>query len=110
MRTSRALACTALLSILASPAWSYCSAPRPPSTMMKPDKPRKPTVPYCVNEFTSKHTCETYQIDAYNSEVEAYNGRLRTYRSEIESYVQELQNFVKEAERFAICEIESLQD
>jgi|TARA_B100001093_G_C26187341_1_gene742417 hypothetical protein len=65
------------------------------------NKPSKPSVPYCINEYNNTHTCDDYTISSYNSDISSYN-------YDVESYVRELENFVRDAQNYANCEIRSL--
>ena len=40
---------------------------------MLESKPTKPSVPYCVNEWSNTHTfCDDWTINSYNRDVENY--------------------------------------
>ena len=75
---------------------SFCYEPSPPWS-----KPSKPTVPWCVDEWTNTHTCSDWEIDNYNYEVQNYN-------SAVQNYIYDLQNYLYEAEDYVNCEINSL--
>ena len=77
-------------------AYTFCMEPSPPFS-----KPSKPSVPYCVNEFSGTHTCDDYTISSYNNSIRSYN-------YEVENYVNALQRYVSEASDYANCEIRNL--
>ena len=83
---------------LVNAAYSFCSAPSEPGIF---SRPTKPSVPFCVNEFTRTHTCDSWEISSYNS-------ALRSYQYEVESYVSDLQRYVDDARAYAECEIRNL--
>ena len=84
----------------------YCSKPSVPS--FYDQKPIKPSVPFCVNDFMKTHTCDDFTISQYNSEVETYNSRLRSYNSSVEIYIAELNRYVRKARDYAQCEVDNL--
>lgn len=79
-------------------AAAFCYQPSPPSTL---SKPRKPSVPWCVNEWNRTHTCDSWEINNYNSAVERYN-------RDVEDYIHDLQRYVDDAVEYAKCEIGTL--
>lgn len=85
--------------ITSGAAHALCYEPDPPSRSYKPSKP---IVPFCVNEWNNTHTCDEWQISAYNSDV-------MTYNSEIDDYVRRLRLYLSEAEEYVRCEIRSLE-
>ena len=93
---------------LTSKAFSWCSEPMAPSVPSSWSKPTKPSVPYCVNEWSNTHTCDDWTINSYNSDVDYYNSQLQSYRYDVDNYVRELQNFANEAAAYANCEIRNL--
>ena len=87
-----------LLLLMPAQSYAYCSEPSPPSSY---SKPTKPSVPWCVNEFSRTHTCADWEIQSYYNDVENYN-------REVESYIRRLKDYVDDAGRYANCEIRSL--
>jgi hypothetical protein len=85
-----------LFSTTTPSAFAYCMEPTAPYR-----KPTKPTVPFCVNEFTNTHTCDDWQIDTYNSEIDTFN-------FEYPRYVKALNLYLDEAVAYAQCELDSL--
>ena len=79
-----------------SNVYSWCTTPLPPSY-----KPYKPSVPWCVNEWNNTHTCDDWEIEAYNDSINTYN-------YEVEIFIMELQNYLDAARTYANCEIETL--
>ena len=77
--------------------YAYCSQPSAPYF-----KPSKPTVPFCVNEWSNTHTCDDFTIQNYNNNLESY-------RYEVQNYVIELQRYVDNAVAYANCEIDNLE-
>lgn len=96
------------LSSTTSAAWAgiYCTEPRAPS--FYDTKPKKPDVPYCINEFSHTNTCSNYTISAYNSDVDAFNDKLRSYRANANSYIYQLNNYLSETKDYANCEANHL--
>lgn len=76
---------------------AFCIAPSPPFG----GPPSKPRAPYCVNEYSRTHTCDNWEIDAYENE-------LRNYRYDIERFVDDLQDYLREAQDYVNCEIRNL--
>ena len=75
-------------------AYAFCSppsAPQPPSTFGKPDKP---STPFCINEIMRTHTCSEWEISSYRNDMD-------NYRSELEDYVQKLKYYAREAQSFS---------
>ena len=89
-------------------AYAYCSAPFTPSNWNRPTKPMKPSVPFCVNEYSNTHTCDEWTINSYNNDVDYYNSQLQSYSYDVDDYVRKLQNFVNDAQEYANCEIRNL--
>lgn len=77
--------------------YAFCSAPSLPYF-----KPTKPSVPFCVNQFTKTHTCDSWTINSYNSAI-------RTYNYEVDNYINELNRYVRAASDYAKCEASNLQ-
>jgi hypothetical protein len=78
-------------------AMAFCSEPSAPW-----GKPSKPTVPYCVNEYTNTHTCSDWEIDNYYSDLESYS-------YDVQSYIRQLNDYIDEAVEYAQCEVNSLE-
>jgi hypothetical protein len=83
-------------------AYSYCSTPVPPTFYEA--KPLKPSVPFCVNEYTHESTCDEYTLQNYNQEVDDYNLRLRSYHDAANTYINQLNSYVEQAVAYAKCE------
>ena len=82
--------------IITADAKSWCFEPSTPYS-----KPNKPSVPFCINEFSRTHTCSAFILNSYNSDIEAYN-------RDVNNYIRDLQNYVDDAFDYAECEIRSL--
>ncbi len=95
-----------IFSVNFASAGMYCSEPTAP--IFYETKPSKPSVPYCVNEYSGTHTCDDFTIQNFNSEVETYNSRLRSYQSSAEYYITELNQYVRDAQAYAHCEASNL--
>tara|TARA_B100001027_G_scaffold192960_1_gene148019 strand:+ start:168 stop:416 length:249 start_codon:yes stop_codon:yes gene_type:complete len=80
-------------------------APSVPSSW---SKPTKPSVPYCVNEWSNTHTCDDWTINSYNRDVENYRYEVESYQRELQYYVDEAQRFLNDAYDYANCEIRNL--
>ena len=78
-------------------ALAYCYEPSAPY-----NKPQKPYVPYCVNEWAGTHSCDDWEINNYYAELESYN-------YEVQSYINQLNNYIEEAVEYAKCEAASLE-
>ncbi len=86
-----------IMTIFTNELHAYCSEPRVPYF-----KPTKPSVPFCVNEFTKTHTCDSWTINSYNSAIRSYN-------YEVDNYIDELNRYVRAASDYAKCEASNLQ-
>lgn len=84
----------------------FCTAPNAPS--FNDTKPRKPSVPYCINEYSHTSTCDEYTTSIFNSEVDQYNSNIQRYRSDADSYISELNSYLKKAKSYADCEADNL--
>ena len=93
---------------LTSKAFSWCSEPMAPSVPSSWSKPTKPSVPYCVNEWSNTHTCDDWTINSYNRDVENYRYEVESYQRELQYYVDEAQRFLNDAYDYANCEIRNL--
>lgn len=89
-------------------ARAYCSEPMAPSPPRSYAKPTKPIAPFCVNEFTRTHTCDDWQIRAYNTEIEIYRSDVEDYVRKLKWYVQEAATFADQALSYAKCEVNDL--
>jgi len=87
---------------------AWCSEPMAPSAPSSWNKPTKPHVPYCVNEWNNTHTCDDWTITSYNNDLQTYNYEIENYQRELQYYVEEAQRFVNEAYDYANCEIRNL--
>jgi hypothetical protein len=85
-----------LLTLFTNDLYAYCSHPSVPY-----NKPTKPNVPFCVNEFAGTHTCDSWTINSYNSAV-------RNYKYEVDAYIEELNRYVRAASNYAQCEASNL--
>jgi hypothetical protein len=85
-----------LLTVVQSAA--YCSEPSAPYS-----KPIKPTVPYCVDRYAKTHTCDSWEIDSYNSAISSFN-------YDYDRYVRALKTYLDEAVEYAQCELKKLED
>lgn len=99
-----------LMMVLLLPALvsAYCSspsAPDPPGTYERPDKP---SVPYCINTFSNTHTCSQWEIDSYKSALQQYKYDVEDYIRKLQNYVDEANDFVNEAVDYANCEIRNI--
>ena len=77
--------------------YAFCTAPSPPYF-----KPVKPSIPFCVNQFTKTHNCDSWTINSYNSAI-------RNYNYEVDNYIEELNRYVRAASDYAKCEASNLQ-
>ena len=90
-------------------ALAFCyepDAPDPPSSFLKPTKP---SVPWCVDEYSMTHTCDDWEIDSYNSDLQSYRYEVENYVNQLEMFVAEAQSFYSESVDYANCEIRSLE-
>jgi len=99
---------TILILMFPANAFSFCSDPLAPSPPSNWNKPSKPSVPFCVNEFTNTHTCDDWEISNYNNEIENYRRDLEDYQRELQDYVDQANRFANDAYRYAECEINSI--
>ena len=90
---------TIIFLCMAAPKFVYAFCIEP--SISSWNKPSKPSVPYCINEYNNTHTCDDYTISSYNNDISSYN-------NDVESYVRELNDYVREAQNYANCEIRNL--
>ena len=88
--------------------FAWCSEPMAPSVPSNWNKPSKPLVPFCVNEWNNTHTCDDWTISSYNSDLDRYRYELEDYQRELQNYVNDAQYFANEALSYANCEIRNL--
>ena len=88
--------------------FAWCSEPMAPSAPSNWNKPSKPSVPFCVNEWNNTHTCDDWTISSYNSDLQRYRYELEDYQRELQNYVNDAQYFANEALNYANCEIRNL--
>ena len=88
--------------------YAFCSEPMTPSPPSSWNKPSKPTVPFCVNEFSNTHNCDDWTIRSYNNDIENYRREIQNYQSELQDYVNDANRFASQAYDYANCEIRSL--
>lgn len=82
----KCLAYTVSMSLLSVVnAYAFCHEPTAPSS---PGTYSRPSVPYCMSGFATsgRHSCKSYEVEAYKSEVEAYIEKLQSFASEAERY------------------------
>jgi hypothetical protein len=94
------------LSLSAVTAWAYCSEPS--ASLSLPDAPSysKPSVPYCLSsfKFSGEHTCDEWEISAYQRAVNQYVQELQEYSDEAAAVAREAVDYAQEAAEFAQCE------
>ena len=88
--------------------FAWCSEPMAPSVPSNWNKPSKPSVPFCVNEWNNTHTCDDWTISSYNSDLQRYRYELEDYQRKLQNYVNDAQYFANEALNYANCEIRNL--
>ena len=88
--------------------FAWCSEPMAPSAPSNWNKPSKPSVPFCVNEWNNTHTCDDWTISSYNSDLQRYRYELEDYQRKLQNYVNDAQYFANEALNYANCEIRNL--
>ena len=88
--------------------FAWCSEPMAPSAPSSWNKPTKPSVPFCVNEWNNTHTCDDWTITSYNNDLQNYRYDVENYQRELQYYVDEAQRFVNDAYEYANCEIRNL--
>ena len=71
-------------------ALAYCYEPSAPY-----NKPQKPYVPYCVNEWAGTHSCDDWEINNYYAELESYNYEVQSYINQLNKYIEEAVEYVK---------------
>lgn len=97
-----------LLLPTASNSWGYCYEPDAPDPPASYQKPTKPSVPWCVDEYSRTHTCDDWEIDSYNSDLQRYRYEIDDYVNQLEMFVAEAQAFYSDSIDYANCEIRSL--
>ncbi|WP_228866183.1 hypothetical protein [Roseibium aggregatum] len=107
--SKRGLLSAAALLMTVNSAFAFCSepslyesAPDAPGSFYKPD------VPYCLSQYkwTSKHTCDQWEIDSYISDVNDYIRKLNDYADEARDFAEAATNFANDAIDYAECEAE----
>lgn len=99
------------LLLTATPAMSYCFEPSfsesPPGA---PGSYDKPDVPYCLSgyAYSGKHTCDTWELEAYKDEVSDYIDSLNDYLSQAASFAQLANSYAVEVRAYAECEAEEV--
>ena len=101
---------TVIVIVLFTPTYvlAYCSEPMAPSAPSTYSIPSKPSVPFCVNEFSNTHTCDDWEIDSYNSDLERYRYEVDDYQRSLQSFVNDAGDFARESLDYANCEIRNL--
>ena len=92
----RILNSIAFLLLSSVQSWAYCSEAS--FSESGPDAPgsyEEPNIPYCLQEYkwSGKHTCEDYEIQAYENDVEDYIRKLRDYVSEASNFSSSANSF-----------------
>ncbi len=105
--TIRIRAAFCLGGLLAGPALAAsCTPPLPPPAEARPDKPKRPEKPACLD---AKGGCPGWEAYSFNDAVKAYNAQLQVYRPLAEAYLQRLNAYVKSSSDYAHCEAKALQ-
>lgn len=102
----RILLPSVLLLSMSSAAWAYCSEPS--ASISLPDAPSlsKPRVPYCLSDFrfSGEHTCDEWEVSAYQRAVDQYVGELQEYMDEAANAARDAANYAEEVAEYARCE------
>lgn len=96
----------ALALLLSGPAAASCTAPTPPPTGERPEKPALPQKPACLD---AKGGCPGWEAYTYNDQIKAYNAQIQAFRPLAEAYLKKLNAYVKAANDYAQCEVKTLQ-
>ena len=88
------------------PAVAACTPPVPPAADARPEKPKLPDKPACLD---AKGGCPGWEAYSYNDAIKAYNAQAQLFRPLAEAYVQKLNAYVKASGEYANCEVKSLQ-
>lgn len=86
-------------------AGAFCSEPSfSGSPTDAPGTFEEPDVPYCLQDYrwSGRHSCEDYEIDAYQNDVDEFLRKLNSYTNEVVSFANEASNF-SEASSYARC-------
>jgi hypothetical protein len=92
-------------------AFAFCSEPSfSESEPTSPGSWARPDVPYCLSEFawSGEHSCDSWEIDAYQREVREYVTSLANYADEARRFAEEAISFSNEVGSYANCEIDSV--
>lgn len=101
----------AILLSSASTAWASCYEPSVSlSTPPAPGSYSKPDVPYCLRDlrFSGQHSCDAWEIDAYQREVNQYVEELQSYLNEAAEVASKAARYAEEADAYARCEAEEV--
>ena len=94
--------------VTAPGAWAFCYEPYAPDPPSSYQKPTKPSIPWCVDEYSRTHTCDDWEIDSYNNDLQKYRYEIDDYVNQLETFVAEAQAFYSSSIDYANCEIKSL--
>ncbi len=108
-RFAKTVVTLALISLLPSTAWAYCSEPSVPDVPSTYNRPSKPSAPYCVDTFSNTHTCDDWEIDNYNSELSRYRDEVEEYIRKLRYYVSKAETYYSEAVSYAQCEANNIE-
>lgn len=102
---------TAILVSVSSQVWAYCYEPSARlSVPSSPSSFTRPSVPYCLSSyrFSGEHTCDQWEIDAYQRDVNEYVEQLQQYMNEAAEVARKAASFAEEAGEYARCEAEEV--
>lgn len=88
--------------------YAYCAEPITPLLPSSWNRPSKPSVPFCVNEYTRTHTCDEWTINMYERDVENYNSEVSRYARELQEFVDNVGFYSRQAYEYAECELRLL--
>ncbi len=79
---------------------------KPDHDCRKPNKPAKPTEPFCV----TTRSCSEWEISSYRLEIEAYNQEVETYNYQVDQYVDCINDFIDKQKEAAEVHLEAARE
>lgn len=91
-------------------ASAFCTAPLAPTPPVTWNKPTKPSVPYCINEYARTHTCSDWEIESYRSDMNRFRNEVSDYIAELQRYISAVNLYADQAVSYAVCEADDVQN
>jgi len=107
--------CLGTLVFSSSMAWAYCSEPRAGYGLSAPQPPgsyEKPDRPDCLSRRgygSSVLECDDRTLRDYRSRGKRYADKLKAYADEAKEFAEKAERFAKEAADYAACARDELE-